>query len=172
MTVLGVVWKKGPCTAYAVMREFVGSQTSAYRSGAGSIYPLIKRLEAADFLSKDKDKLIVTEEGREVLACWVQMESSNQDVSSNLDPLRSRVYFLELLPLSGQLDFIAKAVKELKALKTEAEAQVAAYQSAGQQMSALAMKGAVLETEARIKFFKGLKHELLRLQDQRSTLHN
>lgn len=172
LTVLGVVWKKGPCTAYAVMREFVGSQTNAYRSGAGSIYPLIKRLDAANYLSKERAKLAVTDLGRDVLTSWVQMESSNQEVSSNLDPLRSRVYFLDLLPLEGQLLFIAKALKELKALKEDAAGQVLLYQKAGQQMSALAMKGAVLETEARVKFFKCLRRELLRLQDQRSTLQN
>jgi len=73
LTALGVVWKQGPCTAYAVMREFAGSQTLAYRSGAGSIYPLLKRLRGVGLLSEGEGKLRITSAGIERLRAWAQL---------------------------------------------------------------------------------------------------
>jgi DNA-binding PadR family transcriptional regulator len=154
LTALGIVWKKGPCTAYAVMREFSGSQTVAYRSGAGSIYPLLKRLGGAGFLSLVGDKLSITPLGVSQLKAW------DPEVSTNLDPLRSRVYFLGVLSVEEQRSFLSQSLLALKALLKEAKAGVKAYRDAGQEMSALAMTGAVYETEARIKFVKELEKAL------------
>lgn len=158
LTALGIVWKKGPCTAYSVMKEFAGSQTLAYRSGAGSIYPLLKRLRSAGLMAESNGMLTITSSGEDSLRQWAKMDSK---LSFNLDPLRSRVYFLAILAHADQREFIEKALASLKDLLRDAKSDVNAYRESGQMMSALAMQGAVYETEARIKFMKDLERELM-----------
>lgn len=160
LTALGIIWKKGPCTAYAVMREFAGSQTMAYRSGAGSIYPLLKRLRAALMLEEKEGKLAITPLGSELLRDWAQVGDPKQDIYSTLDPVRSRVYFLGVLSPAEQRVFIENSLKGLNSLRREAKEKVQAYKQAGQEFSALAMRGVVFETEARIKFIKNLQRAL------------
>ena len=160
LTALGVVWKQGPCTAYAVMREFAGSQTLAYRSGAGSIYPLLKRLRGAGLLLEGEGKLHITPSGIERLRGWAQLGNPNSEVFANLDPLRSRAYFLGVLSTEGQSEFVGNSLRALKCLRGELKDKAHAYERAGQRFSALAMQGALYETEARIKFVKALARAL------------
>lgn len=160
LTALGVVWKQGPCTAYAVMREFAGSQTLAYRSGAGSIYPLLKRLRAAGLLSERGGKLRITAAGAQRLKNWALLRNYGREVFANLDPLRSRAYFLGALSTEDQNEFIENSLRGLNDLRREVKEKVRAYEQAGQRFSALAMQGAVYETEARIKFVKALARAL------------
>ena len=56
LTVLGIIWKDGPSTAYALMRELAESPTSHYRAGAGSIYPLVARLKKRGYLNSEDGK--------------------------------------------------------------------------------------------------------------------
>jgi DNA-binding PadR family transcriptional regulator len=43
--VLGILWERGPCTAYAA-RKVLRESPSPYWSGsAGAVYPLLARLE-------------------------------------------------------------------------------------------------------------------------------
>src|SRR6185436_18926108 len=45
-TVLGIVWRDGPCTPYHVRSVLLRSPSSHWSGSAGAIYPLVKRLEA------------------------------------------------------------------------------------------------------------------------------
>jgi PadR family transcriptional regulator len=45
--VLGVVWQRGPCTAYTVRREH-------WSSSAGSIYPVLARLESLGLIDGEE----------------------------------------------------------------------------------------------------------------------
>src|SRR4051812_35182508 len=77
--VLGVVWQFGPCTAYAVRREFTVSQTPYWSSSAGSIYPLLQRLlerrlvraEAHAWGPRGKTRFAITARGLAQLHGWV-----------------------------------------------------------------------------------------------------
>jgi len=155
-TVLGIILKKGPCTAYAIVGEFVGSATSAYRSGAGSVYPLLKRLKQAGILSveagKREQRYLLTEHGHEALRQWFDL--GMEDVSCCLDAIRSRAYFLKVLPIDQQIQFLEAAQRHLNALLKTCELQVEAYAKAGDPYSEMAMKGAVLETKARLKWVR------------------
>jgi DNA-binding PadR family transcriptional regulator len=160
LTALGVVWKKGGCTAYAVMKEFADSHAHTYRSGAGSIYPLLKRLTVAGYLAGENGRLSITDSGVEALRSWALLSESGSEISSNLDPLRSRVYFLDVLSLEEKADFIDSSMRALKKLVKSAKTTCEAYRREGQLLSALAMRGAVLEAEARIRFMQELRKEL------------
>ena len=43
-TVLGIAWKRGPCTTYALMMELSTSTSTFYKKRAGTTYPLVERL--------------------------------------------------------------------------------------------------------------------------------
>ena len=142
------------------MREFVGSQTLVYRSGAGSIYPLLKRLRAGGLLAEAGGKLQITPSGVERLRSWALLGDPARGVFANLDPLRSRVYFLGVLSSEERHEFVENSLRALNSLRREAKDKMRDYAQAGQRFSSLAMQGAVYEAEARIKFVKGLARAL------------
>jgi hypothetical protein len=43
-TVLGIAWKRGPCTTYALMKEMSSSTSTFFKNRASTIYPLVERL--------------------------------------------------------------------------------------------------------------------------------
>lgn len=157
-TVLGILLKKAPCTAYSVLMEFTSSATSAYRSGAGSVYPLMGRLEKAGIVQTlpdtGRDKLYaLTPDGVEALRDWYDL-TIEDDISCCLDVLRSRTYFLKVLEPDERLRFFDNAIKGLRMLLGRCEVKVEEYREAGDVFSEVAMEGAVLETKARITWLE------------------
>lgn len=160
LTALGIVLKRGPCVAHAVVNEFAGSQTFAYRSGAGSIYPLLNRLTKAGLLQFEAKRYTLTEEGREALRTWIRPPFDDKDLSTNLDVLRSRVYFLKLLSPLEIEEFLAEAIRGLHKLREKCEEDLQSYIQRGDPFSELAMLGTVRETEARIAWLKEVRQRL------------
>jgi len=155
-TVLGIILKKGPCTAYAVLAEFTHSASSAYRSGAGSVYPLLKRLEGAGLVTAEKGKrekrYTLSDAGLAALRDWFELTS--EDISCCLDVLRSRAYFLKILTPAERKAFLEAALAGLQVLLAQCRLQVEGYAKAGDRFSEMAMEGAVLETSARIRWIR------------------
>ena len=156
MTALGIILKRGPCIAHAVVSEFAGSQTFAYRSGAGSIYPLLKRLTATGLLRLEGKRYALTGEGREALRQWLRPPFPDGDFSTNLDVLRSRAYFLRLLEPIEITEFVVHCRGHLEPLLAECEAICVAYRESGDAFSEMAMRGAVKETQARLEWITEL----------------
>ena len=174
-TVLGVVWKRGPCTGYAVVMEFAGSAGSAYRSGASSVYPLLNRLEKAGLLaSKRSEKrgekqYEITEEGLGVLRDWFVLSPAGDDFTCALDVLRSRTYFLKALTKEERDCFFEQALAGLKRLLAQCEAVVREYEIKGDPYSVMAMTGAVYETKARIKWLQRCRDASKKLIEDREN---
>ncbi len=156
LTALGIILKRGPCLAHAVVTEFAGSQTFAYRSGAGSIYPLLKRLTTAGLLRLERKRYSLTDEGVAALKGWLLPPFPEADFSTNLDVLRSRAYFLKLLSPEEIAAFVVHCRTNLEALLTSCEATRLAYEESGDRFSEMAMIGAIRETEARLSWIKEL----------------
>lgn len=159
-TVLGVILKRGPCVANAIVNEFVDSQTLVYRSGAGSIYPLMKRMHAAGLLSCEKKKYAITEEGVEALRQWIIPAEGLGKISTNLDVLRSRVYFLKLLSESEIEHFFTDAIAGLEITLSSSIESMKYYHGSGDRYSEMAMLGTIRETEARIAWIKEIRESL------------
>jgi len=153
-TALGIILKRGPCVAHEVVKEFQGSQTFAYRSGAGSVYPLLKRLQGAGLLVCEKRRFTLSEEGRQALRNWLRPPFEDVSFSTNLDLLRSRTYFLRLLSPTEIKEFVRYAIEGLSAVLKDCESTVESYRKSGDLFSELAMRGAVRETEARIDWLR------------------
>lgn len=156
LTALGIVLKRGPCVAHAVVAEFGGSATMAYRSGAGSIYPLMKRLTEAGLLATDGRRYTITEAGKAALRDWMRGPFEGGDVTCCLDDLRSRAYFLKLLSPEEALGFATSALARLRELRERCEATRRGYEEAGDPFSELAMRGTIHETDARIAWMTEL----------------
>ena len=102
--VLAVVWRDGPCTAYAIRQHFRQSPTPRWSGSAGAIYPLVRRLEARGLLRSTPGKVgarnqrdcELTAEGLAALRRWLRVPSE-VDTALLHDPLRTRVLFLSAL---------------------------------------------------------------------------
>jgi len=152
LTALGIIYKRGPCLAHAVVTAFSSSQTSAYRSGAGSIYPLLRRLTDAGLLTCENKRYSVTEEGLAALRGWVLPPLSESAAATTLDSLRSRTYFLKLLSRDEQIAFCNDAIARLTLTLDSCIKDMNGYAQAGDRFSELAMLGAVRETESRLNW--------------------
>lgn len=156
LTVLGILSKKGPCRAHAAVKEFAGSQTFAYRSGAGSIYPLLARLEKLGLVACSDRLYSLTPEGWAALKAWVRPPFPESDLSTNLDLLRSRAYFLRHLSAEEVDEFVKAATNGLQSVLASAQRTLREYQEVGDEHSAVAMQGAILETMARLQWLESV----------------
>ncbi len=157
---MGVVLKRGPCVAYAVVKEFAESRTKHYRSGAGSVYPLMKRLTDSGLLALEAKKYSITEAGKQTLADWLTGPLCKSDFYCGLDELRSRAYFFKLVGLESAASFVEHGLEGLGDLLEHCNETLESYRMSGDKFSELAMRGAVLETEARIQWMTEMREEL------------
>jgi DNA-binding PadR family transcriptional regulator len=120
--VLGLIWANGPCTPYAVRREFLGSPSPHWSGSAGTIYPLIRRLARLGLVRsrshatgrRQGRHYVITPAGLRRLREWLSPHLSAQTVGVPPDPLRTRLRFLEALSSLERCAFLAVAERELQ----------------------------------------------------------
>lgn len=131
--VLGLVWQRGPASPYEIRRHMKDSPSTQWSGSAGSIYPLMERLENAGLL-KGKDlkagqrarrEYQITPKGLGVLRSWVGPPLAPAAISVAHDPLRSRARFLAVLPPEQRAAWIAAA----RAALDEVERRVRAWEA-------------------------------------------
>jgi DNA-binding PadR family transcriptional regulator len=168
--ILGLVAKFGPLTAYAVRRHFATSPTPAFSSGAGTIYPAIARLVRARLLRARADArgaqtralLTITAAGRRRHQAWL-FDPAGDFLRPSPDPLRTRIYFLGLLPAREQRAFLARALRTLEAQVSELERYAASYPPEGATLySNLASEGITELARARLRWLKSVRDTLAR----------
>lgn len=165
-TVLGIVGKKQPCTAYQIMQEFASSTATYYRSRAGSIYPLVRRLVRRGYLKsraaargRQARRLYeLTAAGRAGLRTWLGAGSTRADAGLPPDLLRTRVYFLALVTPARRRAFLKAALEGVGAELAANQAALAEYRRRGDPFSALAMEGAILAMKARREWLRRAMH--------------
>ena len=158
---LGVVWQKGPCTAYAVRREFAISSTPRWSASAGSIYPALQRLlrwklvraEEHRWGPRGKTRFSITPQGVKRLQAWVQPPFEVELGGPAFDPLRTRSCFLAALDRRARLRFVREAEKATRAaLKT-----IRARHVPEGDYDAFAGRGSELELVARLAWLAELR---------------
>ncbi|MEM7305026.1 MAG: helix-turn-helix transcriptional regulator [Planctomycetota bacterium] len=128
---LGCVATLGPCTAYKLRQRFQASPSACFSGSAGSIYPLLERVEerglvasrAADTGRRKALEYTITRSGRAALRAWLKSSLDAREVAAD-DPLRTRMLFLEELPAAARLawlDDAEQAVRDHLALVDEFE---------------------------------------------------
>ena len=169
LTALGIVWKTGGCTAYDVLTEFSGSLTAQFHSGAGSVYPLIKRLHQDGYLKQksvprgkqSRSLYTITAKGRKVLVNWMS-PPVDEAAALTADPIRTRIYFLEILPVQEQLAFLDDVQNRLSEQWKHCENVTREYRQQGNQYGVMAMKGTTMVTRARIAWIAEVRKQIAR----------
>ncbi len=132
--VLGLVWQLGPCSPYDVRRHMRASPSTQWSASAGSIYPLVQRLERAGLLKsehsahgkRERRLYTITSTGMRELRAWIGPPLRPEAVSVSHDPLRSRVRFLGALTPAQRTRWLRAAAAALDTI----EEQIRAWDSA------------------------------------------
>lgn len=164
--VLGVVWQRGPCTAYTVRREFTTSNSSHWSSSAGSIYPVLARLEALGLIEAEeaswgagsKKQYRATDAGIASLKAWIGPPLPAWTGAATFDPVRTRMYFLAALPPAKRRRFVEEAERLTRAELDRY--RHSHHLTTGDPYERLATRGAVRELEGRLRWLDEVKKAL------------
>ena len=165
---VGIIHKRGPCTAYALRKELKSSPSSHWRASAGAIYPLLARLQEEGFISAMEDDddgrgrklLAITPSGKKALKAWVGEITDPDLISAVFDPLRSRVFFLGALTKSEQIAFAENASTMLALDLENAKNYLAERPETDDIFERAGSAGGVINAKSRIEFLKQLLADL------------
>jgi len=167
-TMLGIVFKRGPCTPYIVAREFINSPSSHWRGSAGSVYPAITRLHRLGLLKKTAGKSLgrrcslfsLSPKGLKQLQSWLTPPLPESAASITFDPLRTRSFFLTVLSPELQLAFLHDAEKQLQSQIPVLKAECQKYRETGDWYSEQAQVGGLIVAEARLDWVRQYRRAL------------
>jgi DNA-binding PadR family transcriptional regulator len=111
---LGAVVRDGPCTSYGVKELFRASPSEFWSGSAGSIYPLMKRLEQRGLVTSESGSTgrrghhtyRATAKGRRAFMRW--LTDAERAAAMGFDPLRTRLVFLGQIPARARDEFFDK----------------------------------------------------------------
>jgi DNA-binding PadR family transcriptional regulator len=164
---LGVVWQRGPCTAYEVRMEFAVSSTPRWSASAGSIYPALKRLlarrlveaESEDWGPRSKTRFAITARGRAQLQRWIGPPFGGVLAGPTFDPIRTRSCFLGAMARPQRARFVNQARRETRSALEVLRGEAALPYDEG-DFEAMSLRGSVLELEARMRWLDELSRRL------------
>ena len=166
--VLGVVWRNGPCTPYAIRQHFSESRTPRWSGSAGAIYPLVRRLEVRGLVrskhtargKRTQRDYRITPIGVAAFRHWLKATPGVMDTTLVHDPLRTRVLFLAALPQNEVQPFLSDAIDALR--REERLSKADCHKSANNKclFSHFAAKNALLLTRVRIRWLIEIQTEL------------
>ena len=165
--VLGIVWERGPCTAYVIRTVFRESLSSYWSGSAGAIYPLVARLEARGLIAaktaawgeRSKKELTITPEGLAALRSWLR-PLPKWTGSPPVDPIRTRMFFLGTLPAEEWEAFLADAEARIRADMDTIRQECESLRQKGEILNALATQGGLRAQEARLQWLAEVRREL------------
>lgn len=126
---LALIVRQQPVTAYQLYKIYEKSPVTSINASKGQLYPAIRRLKSRGFLSSKKvlgdgrnaEELSATSSGRAAARQWAKNIDPSHIVLD--DPIRTRLFSLDLLTREEQLEWAAKA----KALVKERRSAVDEY---------------------------------------------
>lgn len=166
--VLGVVWRDGPCSAYAVQREFARSVSSTWSASAGSIYPVIRRLERLGLVrartmvwgTRGKREFVATAKGKRTLTAWIE-HLPDWTGKPTIDPIRTRTNFLEALKSrKAQLRFVTRAAATTRAQFPALRREAAQSRKEPSPVRYLKAISALYELQARLRWLREAQRAL------------
>lgn len=168
--VLGIVWEKGPCSAYVVRKEFLDSASSYWSGSAGAIYPLLDRLADGGYLrveehpwgTRTRKEFRVSAKGRRALARWVGPPLEPWTAAPAFDPIRTRMYFLEVIPREERLRFVDEAMENLRSQIAPLRVEQRVLDREPSSARALASLGTIHELEGRLRWLRVVRERMKR----------
>jgi DNA-binding PadR family transcriptional regulator len=165
---LGVVWLRGPCTAYAVRKEFTSSVTPHWSASAGSIYPVLERLHGLSLIRAvtepwgegTRKQYEITPAGLEALRGWIGPPLQDQIAAPTFDPIRTRMFFLEALPPAKRAKFIDEAEEATLAVIGRLRRSFGTHLPSADDTDGLASLGTVYQLQARLRWLRRVRRIL------------
>ena len=159
---LGLVRKHEPCTAYEVRQALKVAPSSHWRASAGSVYPLLLRMEEKELIVKTADpadrrgrKLLhISRQGRTALRTWLLTGSQLDVISSMTDPVRSRMFFLDVLNAVQRTSYLDELTTEMENYLAKTKDHLAAMNEDDDRCAYLGSLGAVRIAEARLEWLR------------------
>jgi DNA-binding PadR family transcriptional regulator len=166
--VLGLFWQLGPCTAYAIRKEFLASPSPYWSGSAGAIYPLIERLDRQRLIRSTNEAAgrrksrhySLTLTGRKALRRWLGPPLADATLGIPPDPLRSRMRFLGALPKARKISLLREVEARLSGHLRQVEEDCDRYRRAGEPHACLMARGAVRMLQARLEWVREVIEEL------------
>jgi len=152
LTVLGLVWMKGPCTIYAVMKDLSMSASSFHKSRAGATYSVSTRLLRFGLIQSTNNLVQITELGLKALGEWYATPVPMVDVAHSADLIRLRFFFLGTIPMQKRIEFIDSSIQGLLEYEKTCASLLKGNQDIGDYHGVLASAGVLMETQARIRW--------------------
>lgn len=160
LSILCLIWLRAPCTPYAVMRMIAEARSSYYKSRAGSVYTVVRRLESFGLLAAHPEnprQIIVTSAGEAELKAWIAGSISDEDLMHTVDWVRSRLFAVQLLAPAERMRVIDDAIAGLQRVLETAQALTHKNEEIGEPYGVLATLGFVYETQARIDWLRHIR---------------
>jgi DNA-binding PadR family transcriptional regulator len=165
---LGIVRRNQSCTAYRVRRELKQAPSSHWQASAGSVYPLLARLAEEGLVESMAGKvgergrklLKITEQGRRSLRKWVSTPMDHDLISSVTDPIRSRMFFLDVLNAKQRSGLVDTLIEQMETYLVETEDHLEKITAAEDLYGRLAAVGAVKITAARLEWLRVVREKL------------
>jgi DNA-binding PadR family transcriptional regulator len=163
--VLGVVWLRGPCSAYLIKREFDTAPSVSWSASAGSIYPLVRKLAASGLLVMTKapwgkgTKTLVelSGTGRQALVDWTASVPEWAGLVAP-DPIRTRVFFLNVLStIDDHLRFVEDSEQVTRTAIANLESELRELPAQASVFERLANEGALFQLKARLRWLRRLR---------------
>jgi len=169
-TVLGVVWLRGPCTAYVVRQEFILSASSHWSGSGGAIYPVLRRLEKEKLVCSrmhawgtgKKKEVEITARGRTALRAWMGPPLPQWTAAPTYDPVRTRLSFLGALTPAKRAAFIAEARANIDKELDIIRERMATYDRESEPFEYLVFIGTMHELEGRARWLAEVANEIKR----------
>lgn len=162
--VLGLVSKGGPCTAYWIRRQCRESPSSFFSGSAGAVYPAVERLERRALIRaatvregrRTSRRYDLTSAGEKTLKDWLLPPLPPEDVAFTVDPVRTRVYYLDALSPADRRRFVEHALARARARSRAVRAESNARREEGDRFDYLGGLGVLYEARARVRWLEEL----------------
>lgn len=158
---LGCIHRNQPCSAHLIRTRFRQSPSARFSDSAGSVYPMVRRLEKrgalASRLQKDGRRNVryytCTNSGRKALREWIRPPFPAA-VLVTVDPLRTRMLFLELLTPKQRAAWLDQAEQVLDRHLEQIGHFASSPDQEHDPFLELARQNGLLEVKARLKWIR------------------
>jgi len=165
---LGIIYNEQNATAYFVRCKLRAAPSSHWRASAGSVYPLLARLEGEGLVSSTADDddgrgrkyLEITKKGRAALRSWIKAGVDPDLVSATADPARSRTFFLAALSKKDRVSYVENMLHAMEKYLDETRVHLAGISQKDDLFGYLGALGALTSTEARLEWLKHVQKRL------------
>lgn len=158
---LGVFWRRGPCSAYVIQRYFQPI-SAGWSASPGAVYPLIRKLLRFGLIAPERTAnrgtrtirtYVLTREGRAALERWVSNPPEWAALPS-ADPIRTRTFFLDVLPATDRRAFVIEAERRTREALAQFEKDSAGNDA--RTLLSLARLGGAQSLKARQRWLRAI----------------